>query len=273
MQGFLIMSTSARGPGAMPLAAIVLAGAALAAGPARADETDPPSDLTLTGNVAVVSDYRFRGLSRSSGDPAVQGGIYLDHISGFHASVWSSSVSFDVVDQAAEDVYGGQEVDIAGGWMGPIGSGLMADVGLLYYAFPGGRTGQADFFEPYASLSTTLGPLRGKVGVKYAWKQEALNFNGGGKDDNLYVHADLDAGIPNTPVSVAAHLGYTDGALSPKFATGQTPGYDGGLDWSLDATWTVTRNLSVTARYVGVEGASRDEFSNDTVVTAIKLSF
>lgn len=263
------MSTSARGL----VVATLLAGSALAATPAHADETDPPNDLTLTGHVAVVSDYRFRGLSRSSGDPAVQGGIYLDHVSGFHAGLWSSTVSFDIAGPAAADVYGGQEVDIVGGWTGPVGGGLIADVGLLYYAFPGGRSGPADFFEPYASLAATLGPLRGRVGVKYAWKQEALNFDGGGKDDNLYIHAGLDSGIPGTPVSVAAHLGYTDGALSPKFATGQTRHYAGGLDWSLRATWTVTRNLSLSAQYVGVEGTSRDGYSNDTVVAAIRLGF
>jgi uncharacterized protein (TIGR02001 family) len=265
----LIMSTSARGLAV----AMLFAGAAFAAPPARADETDPPSDLNLTGHVAALSDYRFRGLSRSSGDPAVQGGLYLDHISGFHASVWASTVNFDSVGPAAEDRYGGQEVDLTAGWAGPVGGGLIADFGMVYYAFPGGELGQADFFEPYAALSTTLGPMRGKVGVKYAWKQEALNFNGGRKDDNLYVHADLDAGIPATPFSIAAHLGYTDGALSPKFVTGQTPHYAGGLDWSLGATWTVTRNLSLSANYIGVEGRSLDEYSNDTVVAAIKLSF
>jgi uncharacterized protein (TIGR02001 family) len=269
MQGTPIMSTSARGLAAASL----LAGLALSAPMASANETDPPGDLTLTGHVAAVSDYRFRGLSRSSGDPAVQGGVYLDHISGFHAGVWASTVTYDVLGPAAKDRFGKQEIDVTAGWAGPVGGGLIADVGLVWYTFPGGGAGPTDFFEPYAALSTTLGPARGKVGVKYAWKQEALNFDGGGRDDNLYVHADLDAGVPGTPFSLAAHLGYTDGALSPKFATGQTAHYAGGLDWSLGATWTVNRNLSLSATYVGVEGRSIDEFSNDTVVAAIRFSF
>ena len=255
------------------IAATVLTGGLVAATPAFADETDPPSEVTVSGNVALVTDYRFRGLSRSSGDLAVQGGITVSHLSGFYVGAWSSSLSFEVVGPMAEDVYGSQELDIFGGWTGAIGSGLIADVGMLYYAYPSGHAGKAEFFEPYASVSTTLGPVTGKLGLNYAWKQEALNFNGGDNDDNLYLYADLSAGIPNTPVSVSGHLGYTDGALSPKFATGQTVDYDGGLDWSIGATFTIMKNLSITGQYVGVEGRSIDGYSNDTVVGTLKLSF
>jgi uncharacterized protein (TIGR02001 family) len=251
-------------------AAVALAGAAVSATPVLADETAPPSAFTVTGNVALVTDYRFRGLSQSKGDPAIQGGINLNHRSGLYLGMWSSSTSFN---PPADEVYGSQELDIFGGWTGAVGGGVTADVGLLYYAYPSGHVGHAEFFEPYASLATTLGPVTGKVGLNYAWKQEALNFDGGGKDDSLYLYGELSAGIPNTPVSVAGHLGHTTGALSPKFATGQSAGYDGGLDWNLGATFAITRHLSVTGQYVGVEGRSIDGYSNDTVVGTLKLSF
>jgi uncharacterized protein (TIGR02001 family) len=260
------MLTSIRGL----VAATALAGSVLAATPALADETAPPSEFTLTGNIAFVTDYRFRGLSRSKGDPAIQGGINLNHSSGFYVGIWSSSTSFK---PPADAVYGSQELDIFGGWTGQVTSGVTADVGLVYYAYPGGHVGKAEFFEPYVSVSTTLGPVTGKVGLNYAWKQEALNFNGGGKDDNLYIYGELSAGIPNTPVSVSGHLGYTDGALSPKFATGQTVDSKGGLDWNLGATFAITPHLSIGGQYVGVQGRSIDGYSNDTVVGTLKLSF
>ena len=50
------MLTSVRGL----LAATFVAGCGLAATPAFADETDPPAEVTVTGNVAHVTDYRFR---------------------------------------------------------------------------------------------------------------------------------------------------------------------------------------------------------------------
>lgn len=252
------MLTSIRGL----TAATVLAGSALAAVPAYAEEeTAPPSDVTITGNVAFVSDYRFRGLSLSGGDPALQGAINVNHASGFYVGAWASSL-----EQDAFDIYGNLEVDVYAGWTGEVTSGLTADVGLLYYVYPAGSFGDGNVFEPYASLSTTLGPATAKVGVAYAWEQDSL---GGG--DNLYLFTDLGAGIPSTPISLSAHLGYTDGALSPKLLTGQSA--DGGFDYSLGATWNITKELSVGASYVGVDGNSFDGFSNDTVVGTLKFTF
>jgi uncharacterized protein (TIGR02001 family) len=256
------------------LAATILCTSAIAAAPAWAGEdTAPPSDITVTGNVTLVTDYRFRGLSQSSGDPAVQGAINISHSSGLYAGVWSSSTDFKVLGAVPDAVYGSQEVDFYGGWTGEVASGLTADVGLLYYAYPSGHVGKAEFFEPYASLSTTLGPVSAKVGAAYAWKQAALNFDGGGNDDNIYVYGELSSGIPNTPLSLAAHLGYTDGALSPKFATGASATYTGGFDYSVGATANLTSHISLGVSYVGVDGNSIDSYSNDAVVGTLKLSF
>ncbi|MDR2858601.1 MAG: TorF family putative porin [Novosphingobium sp.] len=261
------MLTSVRG---FPAAA-ALTGAVLAATPVLADETDPPGAFTVTGEVALVTDYRFRGLSQSNGRPAVQAGIDVGHKSGFHVSVWASSIDFPGAGGA---VYGGQEVDISGGWTGPIGSGLTGDIGLFYYAYPGGHVGKAEFFESYASISATLGPVTGKAGLDYAWKQAALNLDDGSTGDSLYLYGEVGGGIPRTPLSLSAHLGYATGALSPKFATGASmSARSGGFDWSVGATFNVTKNLSLTGEYVGVEGNSIAGYSNDTVVGTLKFSF
>jgi len=46
----------------------------------------PPS---LTGNVALVGDYRFRGLSQTYTQPAIQGGIDYAHASGAYLGTWA----------------------------------------------------------------------------------------------------------------------------------------------------------------------------------------
>ena len=250
------MLTSNRGL----MAASLLLGCGLTAAPAFADEeTAPPSEFTVTGNAVLVTDYRFRGLSLSGGDPAIQGSINLNHSSGFYVGTWASSLE-------DSPVYGNMEIDVYGGWTGEVTSGLTADAGLVYYVYPNGKVGDGNYFEPYASLSTTFGPATAKVGVAYAWKQNSL-----GGDDNLYVYTDLGAGIPDTPISVSAHLGYTDGALSPKLLTLEST--DGGFDYSVGATYNITKNLSAGVSYIGVEGNSIDSFSNDSVVGTLKLSF
>jgi uncharacterized protein (TIGR02001 family) len=249
------MHTSIRGL----IAASLVTGTMLVATPALADETDPPSDITVTGNVAVVTDYRFRGIGLSGGDAAIQGAINVNHSSGLYAGVWGSSLE----DSA---VYGHTELDFYAGWTGAIASGVTADVGLLYYVYPNGTVGDANVFEPYASLSTTMGPVSAKVGMAYAWKQDSL-----GGDDNLYLYTDLGVGIPNTPVSLSAHAGYTSGALSPNLLT--LTSTDGGWDYSVGGTFAVSKNLSLGVSYVGVDGTSFDGFSDDTVVGTLKLSF
>lgn len=256
------MLTSIRGL----FAATLLAGTAFAATPALAQETEAPSEFTISGSAAIVTDYRFRGISLSGGDVAVQGSIGVNHSSGLYAGVWASSLE----DSA---VYGSTEVDAYAGWTGPIGSGLTADVGLLYYFYPNGKVGDANVFEPYASVSGTFGPATAKLGVAYSWKQDSL-----GGDDNLYLYTDLGVGIPETPISLSAHLGYTDGALSPKLlsdlaANDPTPNTDGGFDYSIGAAYNITPKLSLGVSYVGAEGRSLDSYSNDAVVGTLKLTF
>ena len=129
------MLTSVRGL----VAATLFVGCGLAATPAWADEeTAPPSEFTVTGNVAGVTDYRFRGLSYSGGDFAIQGGVAVNHSSGFYIGTWGSSL-----EQDALDIYGSAEVDIYGGWTGEVASGLTADVGMTYYVYPNGGFGDA----------------------------------------------------------------------------------------------------------------------------------
>jgi len=219
--------------------------------------------FTVSGNAAVVTDYRFRGISLSTGDVAIQGGIDLGHESGFYIGTWGSSLA----DAGGGTTYGAAEIDIYGGWSGEVTPGVTFDVGVLYYMYPNGTKGaDLDYWEPYASIATTLGPVDATFGVAYAPDQDSL-----GSDDNLYLYTDFGMGIPNTPISLSAHLGYTDGVLSPKALTGSTD--NDGFDWSLGASWALTDNLSLGVTYTGVNAASVDDFSDDSVFGTLSVSF
>ena len=129
------MLTSFRGI----VAATVLAGCALAATPALADDTAPPSPFTVSASAAVVSQYRFRGLSQSDNKPAIQGSITLKHESGFYVSTWGSSTAADFAKTPIAP--GGTEIDVYGGYTHAFG-GLTIDVGGYGYIYPNvaGRT-------------------------------------------------------------------------------------------------------------------------------------
>lgn len=228
------------------------------AAPALAqDAAEPASDFTLSGNSALTTDYRFRGVSLSDGDIAIQGGFDVNHKSGFYVGTWASSI---------EDSprFGHTELDLYGGWTGEVISGLTVDAGLLYYVYPngdGGAAGPSDYFEPYASVAGTLGPVQATVGVAYAPSQAAI-----GHDDSVFIYSDLSAGIPQTPITVKGHLGYTDGSLSV--------GDDGdNLDWSVGADWAVTSKLTASVAYVGVGGPKINNFTDETVVFTLGVAF
>ena len=62
------------------LATLALSGAAFA----QAQTAAPEPDYSLSYNVGVVSDYRYRGISQTAKRPALQGGGDLAHKSGFY---------------------------------------------------------------------------------------------------------------------------------------------------------------------------------------------
>ncbi|MDT9599953.1 TorF family putative porin [Sphingosinicella rhizophila] len=212
-------------------------GFGLAASPAVSAQ-EVPGEFTVSGGATIVSDYRFRGISQTDKRFAVQGTLGVSHISGFYASVWGSSID-DYVYNGAD-----QEINFIAGYRRTFG-GTTIDAGILYYYYPGSGGISSDFFEPYASVAHTIGPVTGKLTANYAPKQSALSV-GTGKEDNLYVAADLSAGIPNTPVGLTAHFGHSFG---PSYLTIG----DEYSDWGLGVTYTWNR-LTFGLNYVDTNG-------------------
>jgi hypothetical protein len=227
-------------------AAVAPVALAMLATPAFAQEEETKA-ITVSGSAALVSDYRFRGVSQSDRAMAVQAGVTVAHESGFYVGTWASNLS-------GWGTFGGSntELDLIGGYKKEF-SGVTVDVGLTWYMYPGGAD-KTDFAEPYAKVSGTVGPVNVLAGVAYAPKQEALGKwynsgarynsglgpnNPGAKDDNLYVWTDLSGGIPDTPVTLRAHLGYSDGnpGLGPN-GTSVTP-TGSYLDWNVGADFAV----------------------------------
>jgi uncharacterized protein (TIGR02001 family) len=192
--------------------------------PAFAQDAAPASDFTVTGGATLVTDYRFRGISQTDKRFAVQGTLTVSHSSGFYASVWGSSID----DYIANG--GDQEIDLIAGYSKAFGS-ITVDGGVLYYYYPGSGGITTDFFEPYASVKTTYGPVTAKVGVAFAPKQHALAYVGGAnaREDNLYVYGELSGAVG--PIALTSHLGYSHG---PSYLTiGKNY-----WDWNVGASYT-----------------------------------
>lgn len=200
------------------LAATVLAAPAFAQETVEADteaQTSVYSSSTsVSGEALLLSDYRFRGISRSDRDPAVQGQITVSGASGWYAGGRGTSLR-----QAG--ALGGAQLDLYAGYGANLDLATSVDAGVLYYDFPDGE-GKTDYFELYASLSHQLGPVLGTLGAKYAPEQQAI-----GGDDSLYLFGEIEAVIPATPLTAVAQIGRQDDGLDGSY-----------WNWSLGARYT-----------------------------------
>lgn len=101
--------------------------------PAFAEEAPAPAP-ELTTNIGLVSEYVFRGIRQTWGNPAIQGGVDYAHASGFYAGAWMSNTSANLYANA------NVEIDLYGGYRGAVGD-FSYDVGLLQYFYPGSGYG------------------------------------------------------------------------------------------------------------------------------------
>lgn len=112
----------------------VLAGAmttAFAGNMVHAEEVKPDNDISF--NAAVVSDYRYRGISQTRLQPALQGGAdYVNNPTGLYAGTWLSTLKF--IEDAGGS--GNIEWDIYGGKRGQITDDVSYDLGVLTYVYP-----------------------------------------------------------------------------------------------------------------------------------------
>ena len=247
--------------------------ALMVATPALADEADAPPAITINGTATVVSDYRFRGVSQTDKNFAVQGSLTVSHQSGFYASVWGSSVE-EYVTAAAQ---ASQEIDLILGFKKTFGS-TTVDVGAVYYVYPktklAGDISSSNYFEPYVAVSGTIGPVTAKATVNWAPKQKALALDQGAtgllpSQDNVYIAGDFSAAVPGTPIGLNAHIGHTFGPSWLAIGNEYT-------DWGLGATLTY-KALTLGVQYVDTDGdfitPSGKNASKGGVVATLGVSF
>jgi len=133
------------------LLATTLAAVLLAPGAAQA------ADTSLTFNVGAVSDYRYRGISQTRLQPALQGGIDLGLANGLYLGTWASTIKW--IDDAGGNA--DVEIDLYGGWKGEVAKNLTLDVGALTYQYPGNDLHpSANTTELYAALSYAMFTLK-----------------------------------------------------------------------------------------------------------------
>lgn len=230
--------------------------------PAFAQDGEVAPDFKLTGGVTAVSDYRFRGLSLSDEDFAVQPTLTVSHSSGFYVGFWGSNL-----DNNDANPYGEFEVDLYAGWTGEVVSGTTIDAAVVYYYYPDQIDNdgiKVNYFEPYVTVAHTFGPVTAKAGVNWAFSQDAT-----GNEDWWYKFGQLSMAVPNTPLTVTAKVGHQSfsGLLDSYF------------DYSVGATATfgpATAGVTFVATDVSQSGpapAALAKNADDKVVFSLGVAF
>ncbi len=220
--------------------------AALMSTTARAEaDTDSPG-TQLSYNLALVSDYRFRGLSQTNRAPAVQGGIDAAFSSGFFVGTWATNIAD----------YGGSkvEVDLYGGYGGSIG-GFDYTASVLGYLYPGGN--RVNYIEFQSTVARTIGPVTTTVTLTYAPDQWNTTR------DNFGAEVGANVAVIGTPLTASFSLGRENGY------------YDEKWDWSAGLSYPFEA-LEISAAYIDSNyGGALEEGRNGggTIVVSAKATF
>jgi len=228
----------------------------------------PASPHTLAGNMAIVSDYRFRGISQSYVQPAIQGGIDYSHSSGFYLGNWNSSVS-----GLSYNSGGGIEMDFYGGYKRGFGD-LTFDIGLLQYYYPKAATPTGA--EKYDTLEGYIGVTWKWLSAKYSstltdyFGVNSISTGTTNGDSEGSGYLDISANFAMSPkLTLAAHYGMQT------IKNYEPLEYN---DWKLGVTYDLN-GWMLGAAYIGTDAdetiyvLNGKEIGKDTIVLSIGKTF
>jgi uncharacterized protein (TIGR02001 family) len=220
------------------------------------------SPHTVTANVGLFSNYIFRGISQTAGQPAVQGGFDYSHASGFYAGTWASNISW--LQDFGQYTRSSLEWDFYGGYKWTFANDWGLDVGTLYYYYPGKKNGvnnpsgiSADTWEIYVAGTWKF------LGAKFSYNlQDYFGARPTGQKTDGTWYLDLFANYPfgDSGFSLNAHYGILDVANDGSGATKVS--YD---DWRIGGAYTFpsgpVKGLELGAFYTDSNGKA---FYTDT---------
>ena len=227
----------------MALASLALP-ALLAATPALAQEEETgPIDISFS--IAGVTDYRFRGVSLSNGDPAIQPSLTVSHESGLYASLWGSNIA----NNDGDDI----EIDATIGLSKEVGS-LTLNAGGIYYVYPGAS--EFDYAELFGSVGTAIGSGNVTVNVAYAPSQNNI-----GNQANIYVGMTATHPLGEI-ITLNGSFGIEDGAFG-----------DSKRDWSIGADVDGGNGFVLGVKYIDTARTQGSSLAKGTALFSISKAF
>ena len=258
---------------------LAVAQTAAPAAPAAAAADPGP----LTAIVSLTSDYRYRGISQSNLQPAIQGGFDYAHSSGFYIGNWNSSISWisDAASAAGKSTSAPVEMDFYAGFKHEWSKGFTADVGILQYYFPtSGATGfttNPNTTELYAAQNFTFDSVTGYLKFSYA-ATTLFGFSNSAGSNYTDLTVNYDTGVWG--LTLNAHAGYQYVAGTASGASVSNDSLFSYTDWKLGVTKDFGSGLTLGVAYLGTN-AKKGAYVNpqgkalggDTVLATLTKTF
>lgn len=219
--------------------------AAFAGNLVHAEDKKPDNEVSF--NAAVVSDYRYRGISQTRLQPALQGGAdYTNNPTGFYAGTWLSTIKWTKDAGGSGDI----EWDLYGGKRGEIVKDVSYDVGVLVYVYP------SNGLNPSANTTELYGQVGyGPAYVKYS---HSLTNLFGFVDSKNSGYLDIGANIDvSNGYTVNLHAGHQTVKGSNSSVSNSQFSY---TDWKLGAT----KDFGVVTGALALIGTNTDNYVGPT---------
>lgn len=213
-------------------------------------------------NLTLTSDYRYRGISQSNEDIAIQGGIDWFNDTGFYASAWASNVDFFATGNPYDD-NASVEFDVWTGYAGNITDEFSYDATLYYYSYPGD-----DIDQNFTELGLGLNYAGFRLGYSYADDYLNLGLN------NQYLEANYSTEL-TAGLNLSLHLGKSFGEVYNNTAT---LGLNEYMDYSISLSKTFN-DLDFSLTYMDTDitktfAVNSGHLANqDAVVFSINRTF
>jgi uncharacterized protein (TIGR02001 family) len=266
------------------LSCVALGNLAVAQTAAPAAPAAAPADPgPLTANVSLTNDYRYRGISQSNLQPAIQGGFDYAHSSGFYIGNWNSSISWisDAASASGNNASAPIEMDFYAGYKYEWSKGFTADIGVLQYYFPtSGATGfttNPNTTEVYAAQNFTFDSVTGFLKFSYA-ATTIFGFSNSAGSNYTDLTVNYDTGVWG--LTLNAHAGYQYVAGTASGASVSNNSLYSYTDWKLGVTKDFGSGLTLGVAYLGTN-AKKGAYVNpqgkalggDTVLATLTKTF
>lgn len=207
---------------------------------------ESPAADQFSGLLGATTDYVFRGVSQTRGNPAIQGGLNYRGVAGWFVGAWASTIDPNPGPGATV------EWNAYAGYGRPFRNAWHARLSVVHYAYPG----DSDYAEyDYDELAASITYLD-RLSAGIAWSPNTTRYSHQGlARDQTAVSYDLVARWPlRGPLHVTGSVGYYD--LDDLFGTGY--GY-----WSVGLAGTF-EHLLVELTHCATSDTAVDLFGGDT---------